>query len=296
MDQSAPGVQTLFFAVWGERSNTDGRLYVKINDSKITCPANLAAGLWIPIHVDLSSSGADLNDVQSLTLGVEGTGAGLFYVDEIRLYRYLPGPVYSQDPGSDDLILQYSFEDNLQDSSGNAYHATAVKTMTYDVGFEGQALYFDGIEDSVNVPLAESLASLTQSTFAAWVCIDPASEANWSRVFDFGTGTDAYLYLCPRVMANPYDLARVGLLAEGSKTEICVTSPQPRSGWHHLAATFGNGLMTLYVDGRPSVTETNLSPQDIGTPQHLWLGRSPPLKLTIYSMAGWMNCSSMKER
>ncbi|MCP4455124.1 MAG: discoidin domain-containing protein, partial [Planctomycetes bacterium] len=89
---SGHGIQTLIVNFYGDVDNTGGPLYVTINDEKVTYPdnADLSVPEWHQWTVDLAALGIDVNAVTSLSLGVEGVGTGVIYVDDIGLYREAP--------------------------------------------------------------------------------------------------------------------------------------------------------------------------------------------------------------
>jgi hypothetical protein len=82
------GITTLVVHFYGSPGNT-GQLYVKIDNLKIPYPGNaadLATQAWTPWPIDLTSRGASLKSVSTLSIGVDGNGAsGLLYIDDIRL-------------------------------------------------------------------------------------------------------------------------------------------------------------------------------------------------------------------
>ncbi|MCH8193570.1 MAG: discoidin domain-containing protein [Planctomycetes bacterium] len=88
MDWTGHGVQALVLFFQGSDTNTGGSLYVKINDTKVAYdgdPAALMAGGWNEWTISLADVAADLSRVTSLTLGVDGGGTGVVYVDDIQL-------------------------------------------------------------------------------------------------------------------------------------------------------------------------------------------------------------------
>ena len=70
-------------------SNKGGNLYVKINDTEIPYTgesSDLTRSGWNRWDIPLAElSGTDLMHVRSLTIGIEGGGSGVIYVDDIRL-------------------------------------------------------------------------------------------------------------------------------------------------------------------------------------------------------------------
>jgi len=87
---TANGIQSLSVYFQGDADNSGGQLYVKINGTKIAydgSAVNITRATWNLWNIDLAASGASLSNVNSLTIGVEGSGAqGVVYIDDIRLY------------------------------------------------------------------------------------------------------------------------------------------------------------------------------------------------------------------
>ena len=83
------GVTTLVVHFRGVADNT-GDLYVKINGVKVPYagdPADIASGDWIAWEIDLASVGVSLTNITTLTIGIEGGGTGVVYIDDIILTR-----------------------------------------------------------------------------------------------------------------------------------------------------------------------------------------------------------------
>ncbi|MCP4455923.1 MAG: hypothetical protein GY809_31075, partial [Planctomycetes bacterium] len=63
-----------------------GQVYAKINGTRVDYPGSAADIQWGPWKIDLGSLGVDLQNVTTLTLGVEGASAsGLLYLDNFQL-------------------------------------------------------------------------------------------------------------------------------------------------------------------------------------------------------------------
>ncbi len=94
-DWTVSGVKTLTVYFHGTVGNT-GQLYLKVNGSKVTYDgdaANLARTWWHLWNVDLASVGTNLQNVTTLSIGIDGNGAsGTLYFDDIGLYRVAPAP------------------------------------------------------------------------------------------------------------------------------------------------------------------------------------------------------------
>ena len=87
------GIKTLVLYFHGAADNAAGQLYVKINNTKVIYNGKsdvLTMPLWKQWNIDLASVGGNLRSVRSLTIGVSGSGKGLVFIDDIRLYRAAP--------------------------------------------------------------------------------------------------------------------------------------------------------------------------------------------------------------
>ncbi|MHC4171436.1 MAG: discoidin domain-containing protein [Planctomycetota bacterium] len=96
-DWTRAGAATLVLYFYGEPSNTGGQLYVKINGTKVIHTGAIAQPYWKQWNIDLVSVGADLQNVTSMSIGVDGAGSsGLLYIDDILLYKEAPGMASEQ--------------------------------------------------------------------------------------------------------------------------------------------------------------------------------------------------------
>jgi len=88
-DWTASGIQTLSLAFRGDTGNT-GTLYIKINNTKISYngPAtDIGSGIWQTWNIVLADTGANLSNVTSFVIGVDGgNAAGKLYIDNIHLH------------------------------------------------------------------------------------------------------------------------------------------------------------------------------------------------------------------
>ena len=151
--------------------------------------------------------------------------------------------------GAAALVARYNFDGNLDDGSGNANHATVQGTATYNGARVGtNAFAFDGSTRHVNLP--GDIASFGQLTVAAWVYWNGG--AAWQRVFDFGNGTDQYLFLTPRADGAGLRFA----IKNGGAEQQLNASALPTGQWVHVAVTLGASSAQLYVNGAQVATST----------------------------------------
>ncbi|NEE01028.1 ThuA domain-containing protein [Phytoactinopolyspora halotolerans] len=123
------------------------------------------------------------------------------------------------------------------------------------------------------VELPQGIVSEVEDfTISAWVDWDGGQ--TWTRVFDFGSGTTNYMFLTPS--AGGTNNLRYAITTGSGEQQINGSQQLPTEGWHHVAVTLSGTTGTLYLDGEPIGTNTNmtLSPSDLGeTPQN-WIGES----------------------
>jgi hypothetical protein len=144
----------------------------------------------------------------------------------------------------------------------------------------GNAIELNGAAPNRYVEMpAGILRGLTDFTVATWVNLaGPA--ADWSRIFDFGTGTQVTMFLTARAGdAATGNAVRFAITANGAGGEqrIDGTAPLP-AGWTHVAVTKSGTTGTLYVNGEAVGTnpDLTLSPSDLagGDTPNNWIGRS----------------------
>ncbi len=155
----------------------------------------------------------------------------------------------------------------------------------------GNAIKLNGSAPNRYVEMpAGILGGLTDFTVATWVNL-AAPPADWSRIFDFGTGQQVTMFLTPRsgdaAMNNAvrFSITNNG---GGGEQQINGTAPLP-TGWTHVAVTKSGNAGTLYVNGQAVGTNPNLtlSPSDLagGNTTNNWIGRSqfpdPPLDAEV---------------
>ena len=152
-------------------------------------------------------------------------------------------------------------------------HATLVGNMPYHAsGQFSQAVDLDGSNDYVALPDG-SVYGLGDFTITSFVRLDSSSA--WARLFDFGTGTDDYMYLAPRKDTN---VPRFAITTSGGGGEQVIngTAAIATGSWVHVAVTKVGNTGRLYVNGTQvgSNTGMTLSPNSLGFTDQNWIGRS----------------------
>ena len=169
------------------------------------------------------------------------------------------------------LVAAYGFEETsgttAADASGAGNNGTigggAVRTAA---GKIGRAIDFDGVNDLVSVPDANSLDLTTGMTLEAWV--QPDTLSSWREVILKERPGDLTYSLYANTSSNrpQSDVATTG----GDKS--AGLAPQLTAGaWTHLAATYDGANLRLYKNGvlqtttaAPGALLTSANPLRIG--------------------------------
>jgi hypothetical protein len=115
-------------------------------------------------------------------------------------------------------------------------------------------------------------SALTNFTISAW--IKPATLSNWQRVFDFGTGTTAYMFLTTDNGTAPrFAITTAG---NGSEQQLNATNALTTGTWQHIAVTLSGTTGTLYVGGTSVATNASmtLNPSSLGSTNLNYIGES----------------------
>ena len=173
---------------------------------------------------------------------------------------FITSAVFCQAP-TNGLKLYYDFEavsgGSVPDVSGNGAVGTFVGGAVVAPGKTGSGVNFPTVvtpaADYIQLPNGIT-GSLTDFTVAAWVKMDATKD--WMRVFDFGAGTDHYMFLSGNVSSVRFAFKNA---TGGSEEGISSTNPLPVGKWAHVAITCsytgGVGTGKLYING--SVVGTN---------------------------------------
>lgn len=162
-DWSAFNAKTLTISFYGKPGNS-GQLYVKFNANKVAYTIDSTAisrDGWTQWNIDLAPI-AKLRgglSIKNFTIGIEGGTSGVFYVDDIRLYRDAPLPT--------DKIIQ------LDNEFGD--HQVVQRTIGTTEGIVNISGTF--AQSDVNRIEAKVVDFTTGDEIATWekISIEPAS-------------------------------------------------------------------------------------------------------------------------
>ncbi|MFE1883525.1 beta-L-arabinofuranosidase domain-containing protein [Streptomyces diastatochromogenes] len=170
------------------------------------------------------------------------------------------------------------------DATGNGRTAALAGGASWAQGRTGGAVALDGQDG--HVALAEDLlAGASAYSVATWVKL-AGQPAAWSRIFDFGTGVSANMFLTPMSDAGTL---RYAITAGGGGAEQRINAdPLPTDRWVHVAVTYGAGTAVLYVDGKEAGRNTAVTVEPRYFGNHIraaYIGRSqyadPYLKASV---------------
>jgi len=153
----------------------------------------------------------------------------------------------------------------------------APSEITRVPGRFGSAVKLNGTSPNRYVELPQGIAAgLHDFTVAAWVDVDTAQQT-WARIFDFGNGTSAFMFLTTH--AGDTHGLRFDINA-GSGSQMIPPIGDPATvlptGWHHVAVTLAGATGTLWLDGQPIGTNPHMTihPADMGVTTQNWIGKS----------------------
>ncbi|MBQ0056366.1 MAG: RICIN domain-containing protein [Bacteroidales bacterium] len=166
------------------------------------------------------------------------------------------------------LVARYAFENSLTDLSDNMLDAAAAE-IKYNGATkkEGESsLNFNGTSAYVLLPAA--VGSLPQMSVSMWFN-NSNYTSSWVRLFDFGNGTDQYMFL------TPSNGSEMRFVMKNHGDEQILSAPKIGTGWHHIMVTIGESEIAIYVDGelKAQTSDITLRPSDLCTMLN-YIGRS----------------------
>ncbi|MDO3695327.1 LamG-like jellyroll fold domain-containing protein [Wenyingzhuangia sp. chi5] len=151
------------------------------------------------------------------------------------------------------------------------YHAELKNNSQWTTAPNGYAIALSESNQSY-VELGDNIvSSLTDFTIATWVKL--SENTTWNRIFDFGNGTNKYMFLTSKSSGNT---VRFGIKNNGDEVQINGNLTMNKDEWYHITIT-QNGLEgVLYINGVAVGTNTNMTinPSDLGSTSQNYLGKS----------------------
>lgn len=138
---------------------------------------------------------------------------------------------------SEGSVMNFSFEDNFNDASGNGYHGVG-NHVTFTEGKYGKGAYFEGGDSYIQTPLSSLGFGWTVSM---WIKPDAGNPEN-AVLMESPVGT---------VKLNQGNTGKLGFSKEGYNSVFDYKVPEGQ--WTHILLTGDSNGVSLYVNGNEYV-------------------------------------------
>jgi hypothetical protein len=159
------------------------------------------------------------------------------------------------------------------DLTGNNNTGSLINGPTFTSSFGG-SIVFDGVNDYVTLPTG-FISSLTACTISCWFYY--VDNGNWTRVFDFGTGTTFYMFLTPKQPGGGirFAITTGGNSAGSEKLLDAPTSVLTSNTWYNVVLNLNGSVGNLYLNGNFIVSNSiALTPNSLGSTTQNYIGKS----------------------
>lgn len=145
------------------------------------------------------------------------------------------------------LVAQWQFDNSLEDNTANRMNAATYGVASYDKGAAKSGSYALRMKGYSYVLLPYAVAQHDEMTIATWVRY--SNTTAWQRIFDFGAGTEQYMFLTP---TNGQEM-RFVMKNGGEEQVLTHGKPLETNTWHHVAVSLKPSgekvVATLWLDG-----------------------------------------------
>ena len=169
----------------------------------------------------------------------------------------------------DFLIAKYDFENNLKDTSGNNNDAAIGDTLgdkvSYVDGISGQAVSLNKAYLSINHDILNGHEAVT---ITSDIMVQEIAET--TRLFDFGTGEQSYIYAIPMVNSVEAGYA----VSNGKKIDKTLDSSLIKK-WINITVVADGTTMYLYTNGElAGSVEGGIPVQNLASATNNYIGKS----------------------
>ncbi|UXP32432.1 fibronectin type III domain-containing protein [Reichenbachiella agarivorans] len=144
----------------------------------------------------------------------------------------------------DGILMQLELDDNIDDESGNYSVSTYYRTPIFDsnqIKQGSHSLHFHATADYVNLDNGNKFIhnAFTERSVAFWLYTD--TTVGIQDVFEEGSNVDGY--------AIRINNGVLEFVVQISNNKTIISAPVADKAWVHVATSFDNGHMSLYLDG-----------------------------------------------
>lgn len=173
---------------------------------------------------------------------------------------------------------QHSYYDFNESSVQNpndqwGFHtATLTANASLNTGKFGNGLSLDGTSASYLSIETGNVKDITNFTISTWFKLEENN--NWSRIFDFGTGTNVYMFLTNKNGAT--GTIRFGIKNGGTEEQINTSVVAQTGIWTHVAITLNGSVGIIYINGVEMGRNDalTLNPSMLGLTTQNYIGKS----------------------
>lgn len=173
------------------------------------------------------------------------------------------------------LVCQVQFDKAYNDLTDNHLDAAFYGTEKYSTSLCKSGTASIILDGASYMMLPPSVANKDEMTLSAWIRLESGTN-NWQRIFDFGNGTDQYMFFTPN---NGSEMRFV--MKNGDEEQVLTNGKKlSASVWKHVAITLKplaneKQQVVLYVDGEAVAQSEDftIKPSDI-EPSLCYIGRS----------------------
>ena len=196
-------------------------------------------------YLDADANGAPTFDVEPLTWTSDGW------------------PAFTNDWAS-----AYHFRMDARDDDNRYYGLIENGAAIYNDPLLGDSVALNGTNQYVSLPPGLANAQTFAAVFK-W-----NGGAAWQRVFDFGNGTNSYVFLTP-LSSTGYPRFTISASGISGEQHLDATNVLPLNSWTHIAVTTDGSRGILYINGVPVATNTSVTLTAAAfVPTNVWFGRS----------------------
>jgi len=169
---------------------------------------------------------------------------------------------------TNDWSAAYHFNMDARDDDNQYYGLLESGASIFNDPLLGDTVVLNGSNQYVNLPPGVANAQTFAAVFK-W-----NGGAAWQRVFDFGNGTNSYVFFTP-LASTGFPRFTITSSGIGGEEHLDATAALPTNVWTHVAVTTDGARGILYLNGVAVTTNTamTLVASDI-VPTNVWFGRS----------------------